>query len=206
MLAGATGLVGGHVLRQLLADARCSAVVAPTRRALAATHAKLEAAVLDFEHLQAWAAAPVDAVICALGSTLRQAGSRDAFHRIDHDYPLALARNARAQGATIFVLNSAMGADTGSRFFYNRVKGELERDLQPLGFGSLVLVRPGLIGGARATPRTGERLAVRVLTALKPLLPARYRVNPAERIAAAMVQAALAPRPGVRVIDAAQLT
>ncbi|MCW0461188.1 hypothetical protein NB717_002256 [Xanthomonas sacchari] len=206
LLAGATGLVGGHALRQLLAAPACSAVIAPTRRALAMTHPKLHNPVLDFDALPAQAPWwQVEAAICALGTTMRQAGSREAFRRVDHDYPLAIARLLHEHGAAAFALNSALGADPQSWAFYNRVKGELEHDLRALGFPSLTLVRPGLIGGERAQRRRGEHAASLVLRALGPLLPRRYRINPAEHIAAALVDAALRPRPGVRVIDAAQL-
>ncbi|MEQ4574324.1 MAG: NAD(P)H-binding protein [Gammaproteobacteria bacterium] len=207
VLAGATGLVGGHVLARLLADERVAEVIAPTRRALPPPlAAKLRNPVIDFERVRTaardWQA---DAAICALGSTMKQAGSREAFFRIDHDYPLWLAQALREAGVPVFVLNSAMGADPGSRFFYNRVKGELERDLRALGFDSLTLVRPGLIGGERERPRTLERVSGLVLGALGPLLPRAWRINPAPRIAAAMVAAALAPRPGVEVIGSATL-
>ncbi len=115
------------------------------------------------------------------------------------------ATRARAAGARAFVLNSAMGADPGSRIFYNQVKGRLEQDLGALGYPSLTLVRPGLIGGERAERRTGEHLASLVLGALGPVLPRAWRINPAGRIAAAMVDAALAPRPGVQVVGSAEL-
>ena len=116
-----------------------------------------------------------------------------------------LARAVKMHRCTVFALNSAMGANPRSAFFYNRVKGELERDLRALGFASLALVRPGLIGGARSEPRPGEQAAARVLGALGPVLPRAWRINPAARIAAALVEAALAPAPGVRVIGSAQL-
>lgn len=154
LLAGATGLVGRQVLQQLLADARCAGVVAVTRRPLTQRHPKLRNQVIDFEHLSSWTAPRMEAAICALGSTMKQAGSREAFYRIDHDYPMALARAACAQGTSVFVLNSAAGADVRSRIFYNRVKGELERDLREVGFPSLTFVRPGLIGGQREQRRT----------------------------------------------------
>ncbi|UYB52053.1 NAD-dependent dehydratase [Xanthomonas sp. AM6] len=206
LLAGATGLVGRQALAQLLAAPACSAVVAPTRRALDLVHPKLHNPLVDFEQLPAQASWwPVDAVICALGTTLRQAGSRAAFRRVDHDYPLAIARLAQRHGAAAFALNSALGADPRSRFFYNRVKGELERELQALGFASLALVRPGLIGGERAQPRRAERLAGTVLQALGPLLPRRYRINPAAHVAAALVDNALRPRAGVHVVGSEQL-
>ncbi len=206
MLVGATGLVGGQVLQQLLDDDRCDAVVAPTRRPLRSSSPALRNPVVDFEQLPLdagwWA---VDAVICALGSTIRQAGSREVFARIDHDYPLQVATQARVHGAHAFVLNSAMGADAGSRIFYNQVKGRLEQDLRGLGYPSLTLVRPGLIGGERSERRTGEHLASLVLGALGPVLPRAWRINPAERIAAAMVDAALEPRPGVHIVGSADL-
>ncbi|MGE8224967.1 MAG: NAD-dependent epimerase/dehydratase family protein [Stenotrophomonas sp.] len=206
LLAGATGLVGAQVLQRLLADPRCSGVIAPTRRALPLTDAKLLNPVLDFAALatvaQGW---QVDAVICALGSTMKQAGSREAFQQIDHGYPLAIAQAVRGNGCEVFALNSAAGANPRSLVFYSRVKGALEQDLRALGFASLTLVRPGLIGGERAERRTGEHLASVVLGALAPVLPRAWRINPAPRIADALVEAALNPQPGVRVVGAAEL-
>ncbi|WP_377035795.1 hypothetical protein [Microvirga sp. GCM10011540] len=129
------------------AHIRIDAVVAPVRRPLPA-HPKLLAPRVDFERLPEdagwWQA---DAVVCTLGTTIRTAGSQEAFRRVDRDYPLAVARLSREHGAETFALNSAIGADPSSRFFYNRVKGERERDLAGLGFRSLTFVRPGLIGG-----------------------------------------------------------
>lgn len=206
MLVGATGLVGTQVLQLLLDDPRCQTAVAPTRRPLGQAAAHLLNPVVDFARLpepaQWWA---VDSVICALGTTLKQAGSRDAFSEVDHQYPLQVARMARAHGATTFVLNSAKGADPQSRFFYNRVKGALERDLRGLGYSSLTLVRPGLIGGDRKEHRAGERAASVVLEALAPVLPRSWRINPAQKIATTMVEAALQPAPGVQVIEADRL-
>lgn len=206
LLAGATGLVGGLVLSQLLLDERVTRVVAPTRRPLPMTHARLFNPVVDFDALPAdadwWR---VDSVICALGTTMRQAGSRAAFRRVDHDYPVAIARHALSGGALAYALNSATGADVASRFFYNRVKGEVERDLDALGYLSLTVVRPGLIEGERAQRRTGEHLAGLALHALAPVLPRRFRPSPADHVAAALVDAALNARPGHHVIEAAQL-
>ena len=206
LLAGATGLVGAQVLQRLLAEPRCSGVIAPSRRALARTDAKLLNPVLDFAELataaQGW---QVDAVICALGSTMKQAGSREAFRQIDHGYPLVIARAARANGCEVFALNSAAGANPRSLVFYSRVKGELEQDLRALGFASLTLVRPGLIGGDRVERRAGEHLASVVLGGLAPVLPRAWRINPATRIADALVEVVLDPQPGVRVVGSAEL-
>lgn len=200
ILAGATGLVGRHVLARALADPRVTHVVAPTRRPLPA-HPNLDAPLVDFDALPADAAWwRADAVICALGTTMKTAGSRDAFRRVDHDYPLAIADLARRHGTPVYVLNSAMGADAQSRVFYNRVKGELESALRTRGFASLRLVRPGLIGGDRDERRLGETLATHVLRTLRPLLPRKWRINPAERIADALLDAALDPPAGVHVV------
>ncbi|MUI15350.1 NAD(P)H-binding protein [Massilia dura] len=205
LLVGATGLVGRHTLDLALADPRIAAVIAPGRGALP-PHPKLSSPRVDFGHLDqeaSWWRA--DAVICTLGTTMRVAGSQAAFRTVDHDYPLAVARLARMHGTPTFVLNSAIGADPGSRFFYNRVKGELEQDLASESFMSLTFVRPGVIGGERAQFRLGERLLVSGLTLAGPLLPRRWRVNPAARIAQALLAAALCPQPGTHIVTADRL-
>lgn len=205
LLLGATGLVGSRVLDLALADPRVTAVVAPTRRPLS-SHPRLIAPVVDFDNLpedpSIWTA---DAVICALGTTMKTAGSRDAFHRVDHDYPLDMARRAKVHGAGTFVLNSAKGADVKSLFFYSRVKGETERDILALGFERTVIVRPGLIDGPRPEPRPMEQLAGRVLSALKPILPAPMLANRPETIARAMLDAATDAPPGVTIIPSEKL-
>ncbi|WP_445500562.1 NAD-dependent dehydratase [Microvirga sp. G4-2] len=205
LLVGATGLVGHSVLNLALADPRIYGVVAPVRRRLP-EHPKLIAPIVNFEHLpegaEWWR---VDAVICTLGTTMKTAGSQEAFRRVDHDYPLAVARLAKQHGTPTFVLNSAMGADASSRFFYNRVKGEVERDLATIGFQSLTFVRPGLIGGKRDELRLAERLASVALGIMKPVLPRRLRINPATKIAEVLVEAAVVPRPGTHVVTSAEL-
>lgn len=205
LLVGSTGLVGRHVLELALADERVTEVVAPVRRALPA-HPRLSAPCIDYRQMPEdadwWRA---DAVICTLGTTMKVAGSQAAFREVDHDYPLAVARLAHRHGTPAYVLNSATGASVSSRFFYNRVKGELERDLTELGFSSLTLVRPGLIGGQRDEYRRGEQRMLKVLGVLDPLLPKRWRINPASNIAAALLAAALTPQPGVQVIPAERL-
>jgi uncharacterized protein YbjT (DUF2867 family) len=205
MLVGATGLVGSHVLQQALASKQVQQVVAPTRSALPA-HVKLFNPVVDFDRLPEdadwWA---VDAVVCTLGTTIKKAGSQAAFARVDHDHPLRVGELALRHGARAYALNSALGADPSSRVFYSRTKGALERDLQTLGYASLTFVRPGLIGGERHESRPAEQLGVTVSQWLRPLLPARYRVVPAERIAHNLLQAALAAQPGVRVLMPEQI-
>ncbi|VVO73837.1 NAD-dependent dehydratase [Pseudomonas fluorescens] len=200
VLVGATGLVRCEVLKQALDDPRISLVVAPTRRALAA-HPKLHAPLTDFDNLPEtvdwWRA---DAVICTLGTTMRRAGSKNGFRLIDHEYPLGVARLARMNGTSTYVLNSAIGANPNSSFFYNRVKGELETSLTGLGFKSLTYVRPGVISGKRKELRLGERALVFALGLAGRFLPARWQLNPAWRIAQQLLESALEHRPGVHII------
>jgi uncharacterized protein YbjT (DUF2867 family) len=206
MLVGATGLVGQSVLRQALKHPQVKQVIAPTRRLLP-PHARLLNPLVDFDALPSEAGWwTVDAVICTLGTTIKKAGSQAAFRRIDHDHPLAVAQLALRHGAKAYALNSALGADANSRVFYSRTKGELERDLQTLGYPSLTFVRPGLIGGERQEARLGEQIGVTVSQWLRPLLPKRYRVVPAERIAFHLLEAALAVRRGVTVVMSEDIT
>jgi len=206
MLVGATGLVGGAVLRQAQDDARVTRIVAPTRRKLS-PHPKLENPLVDFQNLPAeatwWA---VDSVICTLGTTIRKAGSQEAFRQVDHDYPLAVAQLARQHGARAFALNSATGADPRSRFFYNRIKGEVEAALRGIGFPSLTIVRPALIGGNRDEFRPAEFVAMRILRLAEPLVPRRYRIVPHEQIAKALLEAAVTAPSGEHMIESEAIT
>lgn len=205
LLLGATGLVGSHVLELALADPRVTAVTAPARKPLP-SRPGLSAPILDFDKLpqdpSIWTA---DAVICALGTTLKSAGSRERFRRVDHDYPVEIAKLAKAHGAKCFVLNSAKGADIKSLFFYSRVKGETERDILALGFERPVLVRPGLIDGPRPEPRPMEQWAGKVLSVLKPVLPLSMQANRPEAIARAMLDAAISAALGVTVVPSEKL-
>jgi uncharacterized protein YbjT (DUF2867 family) len=206
MLVGASGLVGRQVLRQALANPAVSRLIAPTRTPLAAA-ARLENPVIDFEHLPV--DAPwwnVDAVICTLGTTMAQAGSQAAFRRVDHDFPLAVARLARTAGATAFVLSSALGAAADSRVFYNRIKGEVEAAITALGYPSLTLVRPSLLdGGPRRDSRRGERAGLWFARIFRPLIPVRYRAVTTEAVARTLLAAALAQVPGVHVIESERI-
>lgn len=205
LLTGVTGLVGSHLLALALRDQRVDSVIALTRSPVAG-HAKLRIIQTDFEQIDSVDLdGQIDAVICTLGTTLKSAGSRQAFYRVDHDYPLYIAKLARKQLAHAYVLTSAVGANTHSRFFYNRVKGELERDLQVIGFESLTFVRPTVIQGDRRDVRSAERLMVMALKLLHPFLPSRWQLNPAERIASALLESALSGKRGVHTVTSKHL-
>lgn len=201
LVAGASGLVGGHLLPLLLADGAYARVVTLARRELAARHAKLEQRVVDFGTLDAFSDIPrADDVFCCLGTTIKQAGSREAFRRVDHDYVLALARAGRRAppGARQFLLVSALGADPGSRIFYSRVKGEVEAAVRQLPYEGIQIFRPSLLLGQRPEFRLGERIGIALTRVVAPLLVGplrRYRPIHAADVARAMVQIAKeAPR------------
>lgn len=208
MVAGATGLVGNHVLRLLLADSSWSRVVTIGRRPAPERHDKLEQRIVDLGALEALADLPrADDVFCCLGTTIKQAGSQDAFRRVDYDYVVGLARAGLRAGATQFLLVSAIGADPASRVFYSRVKGEAEAAVRQLPYRGVEIFRPSLLLGERAEVRLGERIAMLVapmvsLALLGPLR--RFRPIHADTVARGMVQIAKeAPRgPNVFEYDA----
>jgi uncharacterized protein YbjT (DUF2867 family) len=205
LLVGATGLVGQSVLRQALADGRVTKVVAVTRKPLP-PQPRLENPVVDFDALPAdapwW---QVDAGICTLGTTMRQAGSHQAFRKVDVDYPLAVAKLLRQYGAQSFAFNSSIGADPKARAFYMRVKGEVEQKLIACGFPSLTLVRPSGILGPRKPHRAWEARTIRAFHSLRPVLPRHYRVVPADKIAKALLEAAISAPAGVQVVESERL-
>jgi uncharacterized protein YbjT (DUF2867 family) len=206
LLLGATGLVGKDVLRQALADERITRIVAPTRRALGEQHPKLENPIVDFDALPA--EAPwwrCDGAICTLGTTMRRAGSRAAFFKVDHDYVVNSARLARQHRVRSFAVVTAVGANARSSFFYPRVKGEVERALEHLNFPSLTIVRPSFIGGERQERRPTERAFLAVLGVVNPVLPAGWRLNPAPNIARALIEATVAATPGRHVVPSSAL-
>lgn len=156
----------------------------------------------DFDRLEESAAFEgVQQVFCALGTTIRRAGSQPAFRVVDHDYPLRLARIALARGASHYLLVSAVGASPASRVFYNRVKGEVETAILALGYRSVTIARPSLLLGERAEFRLGEEVARRFSF----LMPGRYKPVHATQVAAALVRAAREDRPGPRIIENQEL-
>jgi uncharacterized protein YbjT (DUF2867 family) len=206
LILGATGQVGRHLLRLALDHPEVGQVVAPTRRALP-PHARLNNPIVDYRQLPDadwWAA---DAALCALGTTLRQAGSQEAFREVDHDHVVAAARRARTAGTPAFVLVSSVRADAASSSFYLRVKGRTEDSLAAMGFDSLTLLRPALMdpGTERHDSRPAESLGLRLMKLAGGLLPRRYRVVSTEDVAAVMLHSALAAVPGRQVLESEAL-
>lgn len=208
LLAGATGLIGSHVLKLLLAEDEWSRVVTVGRRPSPELHEKLEQRVLDLGELETVSDLPhVDDVFCCLGTTIKQAGSQPAFRRVDHAFVLGVAHAGLHAGAKQFLLVSAIGADPGSRVFYSRIKGETESAIRRLAFQGVQIFRPSLLLGERTEFRLGERIAMVVAPPLSLLLLGRlrrYRPIRAATVARAMVNLAReAPRgPNVFEYDA----
>jgi uncharacterized protein YbjT (DUF2867 family) len=203
-IAGASGLVGSQLLSLLLEDSQVTQVNALVRRPLSVTDPKLRQTLTTFEDgLRAPLA--VDAVFCTLGTTIKQAGSQEAFRRVDLDYPLSLAQQAADAGAKQYLIVTAVGADAHSRVFYNRVKGELEEALRKLSFPQGIhLFHPSLLLGHRNQPRLGERVASVLMRSTGPLFRGplgRYRAIEASDVARAMRRASLSATPGVHVYE-----
>ena len=206
LLLGATGLVGSNTLTLAIANPAISEVVAATRRPLAPRDKLVNPVNQRLETLASlvkdWS---VDAVICALGTTKDKAGSQEALRYVDYQLPVLFAKACHAAGVETFALVSAIGASTTSMSFYARTKGELERDIQQIGFRSLTIYRPSIISGPRNEARTAENLVLTLSRALAPVLPKKFHVNPAPVIAASLLDSVLAARPGRRWIFAEEL-
>lgn len=203
LIAGASGLVGGHCLDMLLKSDRYSQVISVGRRDLPLLHPKLEQRIVNFDDLKREAPNLVaDDVYCCLGTTIKSAGSKEAFYKVDHTYVTRLAELTASKGASQFMVVSAMGADKNSMFFYNRTKGEMEDDVQRLNFSSVHIFRPSLLLGEREEERTGEELAAKVMGPLSNLMVGplqKYKPIEAEDVAKSMLYAASQNKPGVFV-------
>jgi uncharacterized protein YbjT (DUF2867 family) len=199
LLLGATGLVGSSTLKLALANPAISEVAAITRRPLPPQNKLVNPVCERIEELaqlaRSWV---VDAVVCALGTTKAKAGSKGAMRHVDYDLPLLFAKECHAAGVETYALVSAIGASTNSMFFYARTKGELERDIQQIGFRSLTICRPSIIAGPRSEVRNAERIALALSHLLAPVLPKKFHVNPAPVIAASLLNSVLAARPGAQ--------
>ncbi|SOD97866.1 Rossmann-fold NAD(P)-binding domain-containing protein [Spirosoma fluviale] len=190
LVLGATGLIGNLLTHQLVNSQAYSQIKVLVRKPLTWQHPHLQEIHFEFDHpngliIQA------DDIFCCLGTTMKKAGSKEAFQKVDYQYPMTIARMGLTNGAKQFAIVTSMGADTESSFFYNRVKGEVERDLASLNYPTLLIYRPSLLLGNRAElggdNRLGERLAEGAMRLLKPLVPAKYQAVEANKVATAML-------------------
>ncbi|MWV45753.1 NAD(P)H-binding protein [Paenibacillus sp. HJL G12] len=196
LVLGATGLVGGEVVQELLRSEAYSLVRVLSRRPLGFQHPKLQETIIDLEQLEEHAEhfSGMRDVFCCLGTTIRKAGSQVKFRKVDLEYPLRAAKVSKQQGVKQFLAVSAMGADPTSRIFYNRVKGEAEQVVSSVGLHGVHWFRPSLLIGDRKEFRFGESAGALVMKGLDPLMRGRaskYRAMPAATLARAMVSIAL---------------
>jgi uncharacterized protein YbjT (DUF2867 family) len=203
LIAGATGLVGSQLLPLLLASDRYARVIVVGRRPVPIVHPKLEQRILDFNQLEEHRMGLIaDDVYCCLGTTMRQAGSKQAFYKVDYLYVVKLAALTAGNFAAQFLVVSAMGADAESRIYYNRVKGEMEESARQAPFRAIHIFRPSLLLGERQEQRVGERVGAVLLKVLHPLLLGplrRFRAVPAAAVAKAMLLAAEDDGGGIKV-------
>jgi len=191
IVIGATGLVGRHLTEQLLRDRRFELVKIFVRRSTGITNGKLQEHVVDFDNPDGWKKLVTgDVLYSAMGTTLRQAGSKEAQYKTDYTYQYQVAKVAAANGVPEYVLVSAAGSSPDSSVFYSRIKGELERDVQKLPFETIHIIRPGMLAGEREKVRTGEQLGVGVLNIIS-LIPGLKKLRPIQggEVARAMLNA-----------------
>jgi len=205
-ILGASGLVRQVLVDQLLAHEDYQEVHVLVRRPMNRFHPKLEEWVIDFDRVTEIELPEVDHVYCALGTTIKQAGSQEAFRQVDYTYPIEVGRELMDLGATRFALISALGAHPNAKTFYNRVKGDTENGLRVLGYDALLIFRPSLLLGERDEFRFGEQAAARVSTVLRPLLKrSTFAPIEAEKVAQAMIHHTLHAPPGVTVIESKEM-
>ncbi len=205
LIIGATGLVGNELLHRLLDSDVYVGVTALVRRPTGLSHPKLIERIIDFDEMELAADEfKVQDLFCCLGTTIKKAGSKEAFRKVDYDYPLKAAELAKARGASQYIVVSAIGADPETKVFYSRVKGELESALITLQFDSLHLVHPSLLLGKRNEFRTAEALSGYLSPVFSPLLRgrlAKFKPIKAEDVAAAMLQIAVDGEKGTNIYE-----
>jgi uncharacterized protein YbjT (DUF2867 family) len=205
LLIGATGLVGEQCLQQLLESTTYDKVIAVTRKKLSLENSKLHNVVMDFDKPEAVKdSLRCDDVYCAIGTTIKKSGSKDAFRKVDYEYPLHLAQLCLSNGAKRFILVSSLGADAQSGVFYSRVKGELEEALKKLNYETLIILRPSILLGNRKEQRPGEAIARFVAEKFSFLFAGplkQYRGTPVNLLARVMIKTGTSGFKGIRVLE-----
>jgi uncharacterized protein YbjT (DUF2867 family) len=203
LLVGATGLIGSFCLSRLLEEDEVERVVVLTRRPLGRLHPKLDEHQIQFDRLNEYSALfEVDTVFCCLGSTLKAAGSRAAFEKVDYGYVKQIAELAAAMDARQFLLISAVGADPHSQVFYSRIKGRAEEAVRQQNFHSVHILRPSMLLGSRSQPRWNEEILKPLAKLTIPLFVGpvqRFRPVQAEQVANMMVNLAKADYSGINI-------
>jgi len=206
ILAGATGLIGGQLLDLLLNSSRYTSVIAISRRPLDVSHPKLRNVVADVTSLGQYKdQLAADDVFCCLGTTMRQAKTKEAFRQVDFDYPVLVAKLSRERGARQFLLVSSLGANKSSFIFYNQVKGLTEEAITSIGFESLHTLRPSLLVGPRTEHRAGEDAAKWFYGVFGLLIPRKYKAIESVTVARAMLALAAQEQKGNFIHESGEL-
>ena len=194
IVVGATGLTGMSLVKQLCENEEYNSVTVIARRELDFVHPKLEVKIRVFDRLEESDIEFANELYCCLGTTIKKAGSKELFEKVDFEYPLYIASLAKKRGIPHMLVITAMGANENSAFYYNRVKGKLEHDLKELNLQRLSIIRPSLLVGNRDEFRFGEKAGEAVLKVAKPFLVGplkRSRAIEASQVAKAMIVIAL---------------
>ena len=206
LLAGSTGLIGGQLLELLLTDNGYTHVIAISRKPLEASHPKLRNIVADVTSLEQHKdQLTAEDVFCCLGTTMRQAKTKEAFRKVDFDYPVLLAKLSRERGAKQYLLVSALGANKSSFIFYNRVKGLTEEAIASIGFECYHVLRPSLLAGPRTKHRAGEDAAKWFYRVFGFLIPKKYKAIESIKVARAMIAVASKEQKGSFIHESGEL-
>lgn len=200
LLVGASGLIGQSLLEKLLNGDNYSSVTILVRRKLDLEHCLLDQKLVNFDELSSLEL-KAEHIFCTLGTTIKTAGSKEAFKKVDKEYPLQIARNAHKNGAQLFAIVTSMGANKNSAFFYNQVKGEVEESLSNIGFSHLGIFRPSMLLGDREENRLGEKIGKVVMKGLGFLIPKKYKAIHVDKVAKAMLEYAKRPEKGLSLIE-----
>lgn len=204
LVAGASGMTGSLLTDQLLAGNAYEKVIVLVRKKTGREHPLLSEVVFDYDQPDA-PFIKAEHVYCCLGTTIKKAGSREAFYKVDFSYPFELARMAQEHGTTYFAIVTAMGADSRSSFFYNRVKGDIETALKGLNFEKLGIFRPSMLLGDRKESRAGESIGQKVMLWLDFLIPKKYKAIHASKVAEAMIRTGRDPFKGVKILESDEM-
>lgn len=194
IILGATGLTGSHLLELLLNDSNYDAVKVFTRKKLSVSHPKLEEHEIDLLKLSDYADKFTgDVVFCCIGTTKAKTPNKDLYRAVDYGIPVKAAKLCKHNSINTFIVISAIGANPQSKIFYNRLKGEMERDVLAQKIKHTQLLQPSLIMGNREEKRLGEDLSKQFMKIAGFLIPARYKMIEGETVARAMAQVASKP-------------
>lgn len=209
LIAGSSGLVGSELLRLLESTPIYAKIHVIVRKRIDSESPKVVQHLIDFDKLHAFnPGEPVDHIFCTLGTTIKKAGTKENFRKVDYDYVHALGEKAIEWKAEKFMLVSALGANPKSRIFYNRVKGEIEIALGRLDFPHLFVFRPSLLLGDRTEHRSGEKAAINLYKVINPLFVGKlkkYKGIQAGQVARALLLAALKNEEKMKVFESDEM-